>query len=129
VLVIPQAPPTATQYTEMKHTMEFNFGVMIDSSKSQEELTTLLLEQFPNATRDGGYIKANRNVLQLNDNFEYDILRSNEEKDGWIYYKYDLSVFPIEPVHLEEQRSLARVIISAIRGSGDRAELVAEFEE
>ncbi|EPX7635199.1 TPA: hypothetical protein ACIT40_004535, partial [Salmonella enterica subsp. enterica serovar Saintpaul] len=46
------------------------------------------------------------------------------ENDGWLYYKYELTVFSMENTSYEYQYELANKIMNALREAGYLAESI-----
>ena len=115
---------------------ETTFAFMIDTSLSETELFRELLVGLTNTQQVGGYIKCGKNVLNLDKNSLYDkSIASEQGEDSWMYYGYELSVFPDgrnafakgEDV-LANQREAASNIMHVLQKVGAKVKLLADFE-
>ena len=114
-----------------KNTEDLTFEIKIHSDMAEyEDIFNLLLTRLDSTSQVGGYILSCGNVLTLDKNSMYDENVNLRQEDAWIYYKYDLSVFPekIEKANINNQISLAKNIINILQESDCLAELIAEFD-
>lgn len=109
----------------MKENLTFN--VMIESDKSRMELLDIFLSGLPGSTIEGAYIRYAGNILELGKNISYDEEKSRCDEDAWMYYRFDLTVFPEGQAERETQIELANRILAIVRDCNGRVELIAEF--
>ena len=109
----------------MKENLTFN--VMIESDKSRMELLGIFLSSLPGSTIEGAYIRYEGNILELGKNISYDEEKARCDEDAWMYYRFDLTVFPEGQAEGESQVELANKILAIVRDCNGRAELVADF--
>lgn len=106
---------------------DLTFNVMIEMDMEEGELCELLLSGLPGATRERGYIRSGYNLLNLSCNPRADKIKALSAENGWLYYRFDLSVFPVGDAELGMQKVLAEQIQEVLRSVKGSFELVAEF--
>lgn len=106
---------------------DMSFEIMIHSEMDENSILDLLQQSFEYSSKKGGYISFARNVFKISQNALYDKSKAINDPDRWIYYRFNLLVFPEADVTIEEQKLLARKIMKTLSESC-LAELVAEFE-
>jgi len=105
---------------------DLRFAIAINSDLEELDMEAAIRNLFPdfvNVTPVA--LRESRNMLVVDKSDLYDP-RKMDEEDGWLYYKYELSVFPMEETTLEHQRNLADILLKKLRSIGFLAELICE---
>lgn len=108
--------------------IDLSFEIMIDSESSQEVIFDHILSKLESVSSKGGYLISSGNVLKLGGNALHDKSKTQCKEEGWMYYKFNLTVFPEVPVDLNNQISLVKKLFAILRELSCQAELIAEFE-
>ena len=111
---------------EKKYEPDLRFAIAIHADLDEIEVSSVLRKIFPDFTKiTEAALRESRNMLVLETSDLYDQNKINE-KDGWLYYKYELSVFPMVDSTLEYQRNLACMILKRIKSIGLLAEIICD---
>ncbi|MGC4059327.1 MAG: hypothetical protein QM749_00090 [Aquabacterium sp.] len=109
-------------------TEDLTFSLMIKTSETESSLINLLTKNLEGAQRVGGYIKYSANVINLERNSLYDEAKaSRHEGDSWLYYPYNLNIFPTGEVTKEGQIDLANKLQDMLRAAGASVEVISEI--
>ncbi len=109
--------------------MNLTFELKVNSEKDEEYLIKLLKDRFPEASQIRGYLKVGVNVMSFSKNFDYAPEKCDDPDEGWQYYHYELSVFPVEASDLEFQDRFAKSLIDIFRAEGFQVQLVCGWED
>ena len=111
--------------------IDISFAIAIQSDLEGKELIDFISEIVSPSDRITALvIKGMNNRFILDKNWSYDPKKINLH-DGWLYYRYELSVYPINNTSLNKQKTLATLLISSLRNYNIKAELICDddFEE
>ena len=114
--------------SKMQHDLDLTFCVKIELNIGQITFFDIINNSLAGSERNGGYIKYSKNVMTLELNTFRDAEKAKSGADAWLYYNYDLDVFPVEPVGLEHQKNLVRELVSIAETLNGVVEIIAEFE-
>ena len=110
------------RYTDLR------FAIALNADFNESDIANAITKLFPNfETITPAAFRESRNMLVLDENDLYNPQKIQDE-DGWIYYKYEISVFPFGDIETtpEYQRNLARLLISKFREIGFLADIVCD---
>lgn len=111
-----------------KHEIDTRFAIAVNTGRSALETANLMGEILPHLTRSTALsFLEDKNRLVLEKNFEHDNNKLYDE-DGWIFYQYEISVFPITETDIEYQRNLSKRILDAFRNHGYLAEIICDSD-
>ncbi|NIA00502.1 hypothetical protein [Massilia sp. CCM 8734] len=91
-------------------------------------LFDIIHRSLPGSERSGGYVKYANNVMTLYRNSFSNTEKARTGPEAWMYYAYDLDVFPVENVDLENQKALAKELSAIVEKVNGIVDLVAEFD-
>lgn len=106
---------------------DLTFCLKIELDIEEHEFFDMMHRVLAGSERTGGYIKYSGNAMTLALNTFRDTDKAKSGPNAWQYYTYDLDVFPVEEVDLENQRNLARELISLAEKLNGTVDIVAEF--
>ena len=105
---------------------DLRFAIAINSDLEELDMEVITRNLFPDfINKTPVALREMRNMLVLDKSDLYDPQKTDDE-DGYLYYKYELSVFPIEETTLEYQRNLANFLLNQLRSIELQAELICE---
>jgi hypothetical protein len=110
---------------------DFTFAIMVHSEELEErKITDLLMSELGVTSRKGAYMVYANNVIVIGKNHLYDKNKFSDVKEGWLYYKYSLSVFPVKEnlITMDGQILIAQHLLIVLKEMSCLAQLVAEFE-
>lgn len=111
--------------------IDTSFAIAIQSDVERKELIDFISGIISPSDRITALvIEGINNRFILEKNWSYDPTKINLH-DGWLYYRYELSVYPINNTSLSKQRTLATLLITSLRSYNIKAELICDddFEE
>ena len=110
----------------MENNIDMRFAIAINSDFKESDIIAIIKNTIPHfVVITPVALKVSKNMLVLDQNDLYDLKKINEE-NGWLYYKYELSVFPVEETTLEYQRDLADLLLKIFRGKGLMSEIISD---
>jgi len=105
---------------------ELRFAIAINSDLEELDMEAATRNLFPNfVSRTPVALRESKNLLVLDKSDLFDPQKTDEE-NGYLYYKYELSVFPMDETTLEYQRNLAEFLLKQFKRIGFQAELICE---
>ncbi|WP_409309075.1 hypothetical protein [Pectobacterium sp. B1J-3] len=111
-----------------KHEIDTRFSIAVNTGRSALETVNLMGEILPHLTRSTALsFLEDKNRLVLEKNFEHDNNKLYDE-DGWMFYQYEISIFPITETDMEYQRNLSKRILDAFRNHGYLAEIICDSD-
>jgi len=109
-----------------KQDSDFRFAVAINSDLEKAKIVSVIKKLFPSFINISPVaLREHINMLVLSESDLFDPDKINGD-EGWIYYKYELSVFPMKETTLKCQRALAAELIKKFKNIGFQAELICE---
>ena len=107
---------------------DLTFSLMIKTNETEASLINLLTANLEGAERVGGYIKYSANVINLERNSLHDEDKASRHGgDSWLYYPYNLNVFPVGDATREGQIDLANKLQKILHTAGASIEIVSEI--
>ncbi|AFI92481.1 pathogenicity island protein [Pectobacterium parmentieri] len=73
------------------------------------------------------FLLESKNMLVLEKNFDHDNDKLDDD-DGWMFYQYEISVFPVNETNIEYQRELSKRILDVFRYNGFLAETICDSD-
>jgi len=113
----------------MEETLQFL--VMVEGPSERSSIVDALLRDFPDAIR----LKENScdlrgNWIEVWHNEDFFPSPGRDGRDGYLYFRYQLESTPLDrSISEADQIELAKDILAALRGSGWKAVLCANFED
>lgn len=104
------------------------FALAINSDMSEEDVMAVIKHLFPEFIKVTSVaLKETKNMFVIEENDLYDPIKVSEA-EGWLYYKFILSVFPLKGVEttLQYQRELSFILLKKIMEAGMLAEIICE---
>ena len=114
--------------SKMKKKMipDLRFAIAINSDLSEYEIVTVLKDILQTANSISAIaLKHDVNMIVVYENSLFDFTKVHDEVD-WLYYKHELSVFPLEDSTLLYQRDFANTLLIKIRECGFLAERICD---
>jgi len=107
---------------------DLRFAVAINNDLEEPDMEVALRNLFPDFAKiTPAAFRESKNMLVLYKSDLYDPKKTDGE-EGYLYYKYELSVFHMEETTLEYQRNLANFVLKKFRSVGFQAEIICEFD-
>ncbi|WP_323637290.1 hypothetical protein [Pectobacterium polaris] len=92
------------------------------------DTANLIGEMLPDLERNTAFsFLESKNMLVLETNFEHDNDKIYDD-DGWMFYQYEISVFPINETDMEYQRRLSKRMLEIFRCNGFLAEIICDSD-
>jgi hypothetical protein len=112
--------------TAMSNPTDLRFSISINSDLTAADIISAIKKSFPEFTEITAVaLRESKNMMVMDKNDLHDPERINEP-DGWLYYKHELSVFPVEATTLDHQRNLANSLLNNLANAGFLVELINE---
>ncbi|WP_051983885.1 hypothetical protein [Pectobacterium wasabiae] len=102
------------------------FAIAANTGLNFLETADMMENIFPAFIRNTAFsFFENKNMLVLDNNFEHDDDKIHDA-DGWMFYQYEISVFPINETDLEYQRKLSKSVLEVFVNNGFLAEIICD---
>lgn len=104
------------------------FAISINTTSSKVELMEIIINIIPGLIKiTASALREEKNMVVIEENDLYDPIKA-EAVDGWMYYRFILSIFPIKEVEttLEYQRELSFIFLNKIRDAGLPGEVICD---
>ncbi|AHN81647.1 hypothetical protein EF989_25155 [Salmonella enterica] len=100
------------------------FTIVVESDLDKYELIDFLSQGIPDIIKVNSlYLRYENTMITIERNYDWNPKLINVN-DGWLYYKYELTVFFMENTSYEYQYELANKIMNALREAGYLAESI-----
>ncbi|EKD1922104.1 hypothetical protein OQ672_002652 [Salmonella enterica subsp. enterica serovar Kentucky] len=100
------------------------FTIVVESDLDKYELIDFLSQGIPDIIKVNSlYLRYENTMITIERNYDWNPKLVNVN-DGWLYYKYELTVFSMENASYEYQYELANKIMNALREAGYLAESI-----
>lgn len=98
------------------------FTIAVESDLDKYSLINFILTSTPDLVKVNPlYLRYENTMITIEKNYDWNPGLINED-DGWLHYRYDLTVFSLESTSHEYQQELANKIINSLRSVGYLAE-------
>jgi hypothetical protein len=113
----------------MEETLQFL--VMVEGPSERSSIVDALLREFPDAIRrKENSCDLRGNWIEVWQNSDFSPPRARDEHDEYLYFRYRVESTPLgKSISEADQIDLATGILAALRGSGWKAVLCANFED
>ncbi|EKR9532996.1 hypothetical protein P9776_002769 [Salmonella enterica subsp. enterica serovar Kentucky] len=100
------------------------FTIVVESDLDKYELIDFLSQGIPDIIKVNSlYLRYENTMITIERNYDWNPKLVNVN-DGWLYYRYELTVFSMENTSYEYQYELANKIMNALREAGYLAESI-----
>ncbi|RFE43832.1 hypothetical protein [Salmonella enterica] len=100
------------------------FTIVVESDLDKYELIDFLSQGIPDIIKVNSlYLRYENTMITIERNYDWNPKLVNVN-DGWLYYKYELTVLAVENTTYEYQYELANKIMNALREAGYLAESI-----
>lgn len=100
------------------------FTIVVESDLDKYELIDFLSQGIPDIIKVNSlYLRYENTMITIERNYDWNPKLINVN-DGWLYYKYEFTVFFMENTSYEYQYELANKIMNALREAGYLAESI-----
>ncbi|MEQ9890070.1 hypothetical protein [Pectobacterium aroidearum] len=111
-----------------KHEIDTRFAIAVNTGLGALETANFMGEVFPDFERNSAFsFLESKNMLVLEKNFDHDNDKLDDD-DGWMFYQYEISVFPVNETNIEYQRGLSKRMLDVFRYNGFLAEIICDSD-
>lgn len=100
------------------------FTIAVESDLDKYGLIDFIFQAIPGGVKESSlYLRYESSIITIEKNYDWNPDLINED-DGWLYYRYDITVFSREKISYECQHNLANMLINVLRNTGYLAESI-----
>lgn len=121
-------PPAQAPVPRTLPDEDLRFSLKIEMDIDEHVLSDLIARSLQGSQRTGGYLAYGRNVMTLDRNTSANREKAASDPEAWMYYAYELNVFPVADVDRAHQEALARELTAVVEKLTGVVEIVSEFE-
>ncbi|RXO49298.1 hypothetical protein D0525_01750 [Salmonella enterica] len=100
------------------------FTIAVESDLDKYSLIDFISKTIPGMVIESPlYLRYENTMITIEKNYDWNPDLINED-DGWLYYRYDITVFSREKTSYEDQQSLENILINDLRSAGYLAESI-----